>query len=127
MAKAFDDLQLRNAEKIGAILKEHRERQDKSQRDVALVLGYRNVNFISMIESGRSNPPLSRLADICRAYDLPVDFVPVMLKALFPDTWEAIKSILAISKDLFVNRTPAQIEKELDHMMAKMLKEYKVS
>jgi hypothetical protein len=56
-----------------------------------------------------------------------VDFVPVMLKALFPDTWEAIKSILAISKDLFVNRTPAQIEKELDHMMAKMLKEYKVS
>ena len=85
------------------------------------------MNFISMIESGRSNPPLSRLADICRAYDMPVDFVPVMLKALFPDTWEAIKSILAISKDLFVNRTPAQIEKELDHMMAKMLKEYKVS
>jgi transcriptional regulator with XRE-family HTH domain len=40
---------LQAAENIGAILKARREDIDKSQREIAEALGYRNINFISMI------------------------------------------------------------------------------
>ena len=98
------DTKLRAAERIGAILKARREHQDMSQRDVAHILGYRNINFISMIESGRSNPPLARLADIARAYGMDADFVPVMLREIYPETWEIIKSLLTQYKEVLLDK-----------------------
>ena len=121
------DSKLRAAEQIGAILKAKREDQNTSQRDVALELGYRNVNFISMIESGRSNPPLSRLSDICRIYGMEPEFLPLMVKMIYPETWEVITTLLTQGKDFFANRTPAAIEKGLDKQMAGYLKDYHIT
>jgi transcriptional regulator with XRE-family HTH domain len=107
-----------NANRIGALLKAKREGIYKSQRDIALELGYRNINFISMIESGRSSPPLSRLPDIAKAYDLSEDFTLVMLKKLYPDSFDALRYILKC-----LNLKP-NAEKELDGILSKLEKSY---
>jgi len=121
------DSKLRAAEQIGAILKAKREEQNKSQRDVALELGYRNVNFISMIESGRSNPPLSRMSDICRVYDMEPEFLPMMVRLIYPETWEVVTTLLMQGKEIFANKTPASIERTLDKRMVRYLKDYHIT
>ena len=121
------DTKLRAAERIGAILKARREHQDMSQRDVAHILGYRNINFISMIESGRSNPPLARLADIARAYGMDADFVPVMLREIYPETWEIIKSLLIQYKEVLLDKGPAALEKQMDKSLTKYMKDFGIS
>ena len=118
---------LQAAENIGAILKARREDIDKSQREIAEALGYRNINFISMIESGRSNPPLARAIDICNAYELPYEFVPLMVRELYPDTWQVILAILNQGKEFFANKTPAQLEKALDKQKQQWLKDYHIT
>jgi len=121
------ETKLKAAERVGAILKAQRENQNMSQRDVAHLLGYRNINFISMIESGRSNPPLARLADIAVAYGMDAEFVPTMLREIYPETWEIIKTLLAQYKDILANKGPVALEKQIDKSLAKYCKEYDIS
>ena len=121
------ETKLKAAERVGAILKAQRESQDMSQRDVAHLLGYRNINFISMIESGRSNPPLARLADIVVAYGMDAEFVPTMLREIYPETWEIIKTLLTQYKDILANKGPVALEKQIDKSLAKYCKEYDIS
>ena len=126
MATTFES-KLKSAERIGAILKAKREHENMSQRDVAHILGYRNINFISMIESGRSNPPLARLADIVRAYGMEADFVPIMIKEIFPETWDIIKTLLAQYKDVLLDKGPVALEKQMDKSLAKYMKDFGIS
>jgi transcriptional regulator with XRE-family HTH domain len=107
-----------NAARIGRLLKAKREEQNISQRDIATILGYRNINFVSMIESGRSSPPLSRLPDIIRAYGLEASFILPILKLVFPDTFSAIVEILS-----HLN-LKASIEKDINGIISKMEKYY---
>ena len=127
MNAQMDIDKLRSAERIGAVLKAKREDQGMSQRDIALALGYRNINFISMIESGRSNPPLSRLNDIARAYGMESDFVVIMLKELYSDTWGIIKELLITHKDIFAGKQPSQLDKKLDKALVNYMKHFGVS
>jgi transcriptional regulator with XRE-family HTH domain len=75
---------------VGNILKEQRESQGLSQIDVAMELGYKNYNYISMLENGRSNIPVKRVMDIVRAYKFEDSVIPVFIKKLLPNVWEII-------------------------------------
>ena len=121
------------AETIGAILKAQRENINISQRQVAEALGYRNVNFISMIESGRSNPPLGKLPDIVRAYQLDYKFVALMVKALYPDAWTTMFYVLdkSQSDDGLIGadgktNTKEKVDKELDKLHNKELRKFNI-
>ena len=121
------------AKTIGAILKAQRENINISQRQVAEALGYRNVNFISMIESGRSNPPLGKLPEITKAYQLDYKFVALMVKALYPEAWGTMFYILdrcqkddgLLGADGKTN-SREKVDKELDKLHAKELKKFNI-
>lgn len=75
---------------VGNILKEQRESQGLSQIDVAMELGYKNYNYISMLENGRSNIPAKRIMDIIRVYKFEDSVIPVFIKKLLPNVWEVM-------------------------------------
>jgi hypothetical protein len=53
-------------------------------------LGYKNYNYISMLENGRSNIPVKRVMDIVKAYKFEDAVIPVFIKKLLPNVWEII-------------------------------------
>lgn len=75
---------------IGRILADQRKRIGISQGDVARELGYVNMNFISMIESGRSKIPMNRVDDFVHAYRMNPEFILVILRVMYPDILDSI-------------------------------------
>lgn len=75
---------------IGRILADQRKRIGISQGDVARELGYVNMNFISMIESGRSKIPMNRVDDFVYAYRMNPEFILVILRVMYPDILDSI-------------------------------------
>ena len=109
-----------NGRSVGALLRHRREELNISQRQVANLMGYRNINFISMIEHGRSNPPLGRLTDICKVYQLPLDFLSVMVKGIYPDCWNILFAILDEDghfKDMGRKEAEGALDKRFNDMM----------
>ena len=82
-------------EEIGRVLREHRARIGLSQSDIAKSLGYANVNFISMIESGKSKIPVNRVDDLVSAYQMSPEFTLVILRAEYP---EYLTTIIRLAK-----------------------------
>jgi hypothetical protein len=77
------------------ILVNQRRRLGLSQGDVAKELKYRNVNFISMTESGRSKIPINRITDFIEAYRMSPEFALVILKVQYP---EILETVIKLSK-----------------------------
>lgn len=78
----------------GRWLKQKREEQNLSQRQLAELLGLEYYTFISQLETGRGRIPPERYADWARALGMtPRDFVyvltryydPITFSILFPD------------------------------------------
>lgn len=115
---------LANKERIGAILRGFRETHELSQRDVALKLNYANVNFISMVETGRSSPPLGRLIEIKDAFQADAAIVPVILKYLYPDAWASMIGAIHGCPDLFGCNIDDKIDKRIEARFLKFIKEY---
>ena len=92
---------------IGLILSRQRNRCGLSQSDIAKKLGYANVNFISMIESGKSKIPINRVDELVAAYQLAPEFILVILRTIYPDFLETIykvaRKVPKIVKDAFKN------------------------
>lgn len=86
---------------VGSILKAFRETNELSQRDVALNLGYANINFISMIETGRSSPPIGKIGEIVRAVQADTALITVVLKYLYPDAWNSLIGAIHDCPDIF--------------------------
>lgn len=78
---------------IGSLLAQHRKRIGLSQGHIARELGYVNVNFISIIESGKSKIPMGRIDDFVQAYGLAPEFILVILRVLYPETLGLISRI----------------------------------
>jgi transcriptional regulator with XRE-family HTH domain len=123
MAKPKIDLEnaALNRERIGAILKAFRDTLELSQRDVAREVGYMNTNFISMIENGRSAPPLGKLMELCNAIDADKGIIPIILKYLYPDAWKAILGAIYECDDIFkckAKNIDADVEKRFLSLIA---------
>lgn len=88
---------------IGRVLTGQRKRVGLSQGDVAKQLGYVNINFISMIESGKSKIPINKIDQLILAYQMNTEFMLVVLRCYYPEYLEAIirlaKRIPKIFKD----------------------------
>jgi transcriptional regulator with XRE-family HTH domain len=80
---------------IGELLKRRREELGLSQRNMAGRLQYKNVNFMSMLETGVSAIPLLRIPDIVQAYELPRFVGLAMLHELHPDAWNVVSQLEA--------------------------------
>ena len=70
---------------VGNVLAEQRKRIGLNQGDIAKQLGYVNINFISMIESGKSKIPVNKIDELVLAYQLPPEFLLVALQAEYPE------------------------------------------
>lgn len=105
---------------IGAMLKAHREEIGISQRDIANILKYRSVNFISMLESGRSSIPLNRIVDVINAYQLGNEMALIIIKFLHPDVWTLFVAALKGNKKLCAN--PYRLDDAVTKKFIKMLR-----
>ena len=61
--------------KVGAYLKEMREKSGLTQREVSIDLGYSSAQFISNFENGIAVPPLKKLRSLVRIYGMSPDKV----------------------------------------------------
>lgn len=60
---------------LGTLLRESRERNGFSQKEISSRLGYSSPQFISNIERGLCAPPLNKLKDLIDVYELNPDKV----------------------------------------------------
>ncbi len=86
-----------NAIIIGRILKTWREKMGIMQKDVAQELSYRNANYISMFEQGRTSIPLGRIADIVKAYKIDPRFGLSILRALYPEFFKMMFDLVSMT------------------------------
>ena len=75
---------------IGLYLKRTREKNNLSQKSVAGLLNYKNINFISMIENGVSKIPVNKIMEFVSAYQLPPIFGFVIIREVYGDIWKAM-------------------------------------
>lgn len=80
---------------VGGLLAEQRRKLGLTQADIAKPMGFTNVNFVSMLESGSSKIPMNKVDMLVKAYQLPAAFVLVALQAEYP---ELLDSLLRIAK-----------------------------
>ncbi len=104
---------------LGTLLKEYREENKLSQRDIASSLGYANANFISMLETGKTNIPVKRLNDVIEAYQMDSEFITVFVQKLMPDMWELFMQIY----DSFLAPNQFKNSKAVQKALGKMYKD----
>lgn len=96
-----DDELTKNRRKIGLLLKWFRENAGLTQANIAEKLKYVNTNFVSMVENGKSSPPLGRLDEYRTAYKAPSEIIPVILKHLFPEVWYSVVVTVSENPEIF--------------------------
>lgn len=77
----------------GDIIAQRRTELQVSQTELSKKLGYRNPNFISMIEKGTSRTPIDRAVEFARALEMdPCWFLEMVLRDHYPNTAEFLFS-----------------------------------
>ena len=94
-----------------AYLKARREELGKSQAEIAKALGYKNANFLSVLENGKVRLPFAKLTTIARAYEVEPYFLNVMVKTLYPEIWDMAWTMAKTG--LFASTTQEEEDKEL--------------
>lgn len=77
-------------QEIGRVLSGQRKRVGLSQGDIAKAMGYVNINFISMIEAGKSKIPVNKIDSLVDAYQMNPEFILVVLRSEYPEYLAAI-------------------------------------
>ncbi len=99
---------------VGNVLSEQRKRIGICQGDIAKQLGFANMNFISMIENGKSKVPINRIDDLVNAYQLAPEFILVVLQAEYPEYLGTMLRLAKKTPRIFgdvVSDPPARIER----------------
>ncbi len=95
------------SQEIGSVLSRQRKRVGLSQADIAKAMGYVNINFISMLEAGKSKIPVNRIDDLVDAYQMNPEFILVVLYSQYPEYLATIirmaKRIPKIFKEVIAN------------------------
>jgi len=107
--------------RLGKLMRRWRETHELSQREIAARLGYKNVNFISMLEHGTSSVPLGRIFDVVKAYELPKEVAVVMAKTISPDAWKMITEMnTKILKHKAMDKKIQDCEEAFDELLSEM-------
>ena len=78
----------------GYILKKKREEMGRSQTDIANLLNLKNYNYISMLETGRSNIPTKKITSFITNYGFEQKYIKAFIKKIEPDIWDITIKIL---------------------------------
>lgn len=70
---------------LWAYLKARREELGKSQAEIAKALGYKNANFLSVLENCKVRLPFAKLATIAKVYEVNQNFLNIMVKVIYPE------------------------------------------
>ena len=71
---------------------------EKSQKDLALEIGYDKPNVLTMIKQGKTKLPLNKVGSLAKALGVdPVHLLRLVLQEYLPQTWEAIENIVGES------------------------------
>lgn len=101
-------------------LQKRRDILDKSQSELAREAGYRNANFISMIESRGATIPVERVPGLSKGYNLKYHaFMKALIMTRYPDMWKGFMSILQNEPDI-VQKSQSAIENEVDAFIEKI-------
>jgi transcriptional regulator with XRE-family HTH domain len=110
-------------EAIGALLKAHREHKNLNQRDIARALNYKSINYISILEGGKSNIPMDRLKEIMDAYQMNSVITPILVRYLHPDVWNLFMAMLKSYPSL-QEMGEKEMDKDVRQNLIRLLKEY---
>jgi DNA-binding XRE family transcriptional regulator len=117
---------LTEREKMGALLKHTREFLRWTQREMAQRLGYENANYISMLESGSSKIPLTKIPQISRKYCLDNIYMVIMMRELYPEMWNLIKEIMQNVPELDAMVKEKKKEDEFCNVYERALKDLRI-
>jgi transcriptional regulator with XRE-family HTH domain len=98
---------------IGRLLSLQRIRIGLGQSAIAKKLGYVNVNFISMLESGSCKIPVNKVDALVDAYQISPEFSLVILQAEYPEFLDTIKRLIKSVPSIFQDAIIKNPEKEI--------------
>lgn len=80
---------------VAQYLTYHINKSDKTQRQIALEIGYTKPNIITMFKQGLTKLPLEKVGPLAKSLDVPADelFFKVMTEYM-PETFEAISPLI---------------------------------
>lgn len=110
-------------EAIGLLLKAHREHKNLNQRDIAIALRFKSVNYVSIIEKGNSNIPLTKIKDVAAAYQFDPIIANIITKYLNPDNWDLFMAMVDSSPNIW-KTTSADIDREVKEKAVFYMKDY---
>lgn len=111
------------SEKVGKLLKRKREELGGTQKEIARVMDYKSANYVSMLETGSSKIPFTKIPEITRAYCLDRLYIVIIIRQLYPEHWNLIKELMRAVPELdaIVHET---LEKDVAEMYDEALDEY---
>lgn len=112
--------------RLGRFIKAQRESLDMGQRHLAKELGYRNINFISMIETGTSKIPLNKIPRFVNALRLPPVFMGIIMREIYPECWQTFLEMTRAIPDMSAVAGLGGMKKELDAIYKSSLEEFRI-
>lgn len=112
---------------IGQLMKITREAEGKTQYEVAQSLGYKHENFLSMVESGRTNIPMIRIIDFIAEYNMKSMFGLVILKATFPDAYNFFVQLITETCEMLNGKNYDEIDRAVIEFFKSQVDVYGVS
>ena len=100
-----------------AYLKYHREFVlDVTQIHIGNLIGYKHCNNVTMIETNRTNMPLSRIEDWVRAYELDWVYYAIFLKVFHEEIFILMMNIVKSINDDSSEKITHAINEEIKHI-----------
>ena len=92
------------------------ERSPKTQREIARDAGFASPNILSMMKTGESKVPISRIPSLSQAMGIaPATFINIALNEYHPDLHEVIKDQFGIGLSS-TERTLLEVFDEAQHV-----------
>jgi transcriptional regulator with XRE-family HTH domain len=80
--------------KVAEYLNVQLDLSPKTQREIALEIGYERPNIITMFKQGLTKVPITKIAPLARALGVdPAYFLRIAMNEYMPDTLEAIEQV----------------------------------
>ncbi|MBF0101891.1 MAG: helix-turn-helix transcriptional regulator [Desulfobacterales bacterium] len=111
---------------MGHIFREYRERMGRSQAEICKMIGYKNPNYITMVETGRTKLPINKVLLAAKKYDLGKYGVPFLVKMLYPEVWSIILQILKDNSEDIKSKTLLNYDKDIDEELLMIIRENKL-
>lgn len=81
---------------VAGFIKQQLAISEKTQKDIALEVGFKQPNNISMIKDGVSKLPINRVPAFAKALNVDtVHLLRIVMREYMPETWAVIEGVLS--------------------------------